>query len=121
MSTLSRVQSLQHSIFWAIDVEKTQILDDISKYPWAKSIFIPLKSRIDLKRDSNGDDGAYCQKGGYSLCYGWASGPTTWLTDYVLGFKVIERDDKVIKIQSHLGDLTFPQGTFPTPMVAIKI
>lgn len=37
-------------------------------------------------RDLHRECGAYCYKGfRHSLCHGWASGPTAWLTEYVLG------------------------------------
>jgi alpha-L-rhamnosidase len=89
--------------------------------------WLPNASRIDElvpegKKDIHGDYGAYCYKGfRHSLCHGWASGPTPWLTEYVLGVKVIEPGCKVIKIEPHLGNLTFAEGTFPTPMGIVKI
>lgn len=74
------------------------------------------------KNDIHGDFGAYCyKKFRHSLCHGWASGPTPWLTEYVLGVQIIEPGCKVIKIEPHLGDLTFAEGTFPTPYGIIKI
>jgi len=74
------------------------------------------------KKDIHGDFGNYCYKGfRHSLCHGWASGPTAWLSEYVLGVKVIEPGCKVIKIEPHLGDLKWAEGTFPTPMGIIKI
>jgi len=43
------------------------------------------------KKDIHGDFGAYCYKGfRHSLCHGWASGPTAWLSEHVLGVQVIE-------------------------------
>ncbi len=81
--------------------------------------WLPNASRIDElvpegKKDIHGD---YCYKGfRHSLCHGWASGPTPWLTEYVLGVQVMEPGCKVIKIEPQLGDLTFAEGTFPTPM-----
>lgn len=43
----------------------------------------------------------------HSLSHGWASGPTAWLSEHVLGVQVIESGCKVIKIEPHLGDLFF--------------
>lgn len=89
--------------------------------------WLPNASRIDElvpegKKDIHGDYGAYCYVGfRHSLCHGWASGPTPWLTEYVLGVKVMEPGCKVIKIEPHLGDLTFAEGTFPTPFGIVKI
>jgi hypothetical protein len=89
--------------------------------------WLPNASRIDElvpdgKKDIHGDYGAYCYKGfRHSLSHGWASGPTPWLTEYVLGVKVIAPGCKVIKIEPHLGDLTFAEGTYPTPLGIVKI
>lgn len=74
------------------------------------------------KKDIHGDFGAYCYKGfRHSLCHGWASGPTSWLSEHVLGVKVIEPGCKVVKIQPNLGDLQWVEGTFPTPFGIIEI
>ncbi|MFC1739239.1 alpha-L-rhamnosidase C-terminal domain-containing protein [Planctomycetota bacterium] len=74
------------------------------------------------KKDIHGDFGAYCYKGfRHSLCHGWASGPTPWLTEHVLGIKVIEPGCKTIKINPNLADLQWAQGSFPTPMGLVKV
>jgi alpha-L-rhamnosidase len=89
--------------------------------------WLPNAARIDEivppgKVDIHGDFGAYCYKGfRHSLCHGWASGPTPWLTEYVLGVKVIAPGCRVVKISPNLGDLQFVEGTFPTPFGLIKI
>jgi hypothetical protein len=91
--------------------------------------WLPNASRIDElvppgKKDIHGDYGAFCYKGfRHSLCHGWASGPTPWLTQYVLGVNVIAPGCRVLKIEPHLGDLTFAEGTYPTPLgiVTIKV
>ncbi|MBB5439683.1 hypothetical protein HDC92_003379 [Pedobacter sp. AK017] len=89
--------------------------------------WVPGASRIDEivpegKKDIHGDYGAYCYVGHrHSLSHGWASGPTPWLTTHVLGVKVVEPGCKVIKLEPHLGDLKFVEGTFPTPYGIVKI
>ena len=89
--------------------------------------WLPNASRIDElvpegKKDIHGDYGAYCYVGfRHSLCHGWASGPTSWLTEHVLGIKVVEPGCKTIKIQPHLGDLKFAEGSFPTPFGLVKV
>ncbi|RZM22704.1 MAG: alpha-L-rhamnosidase [Pedobacter sp.] len=89
--------------------------------------WVPNASRIDElvpagKVDIHGDYGAYCYVGfRHSLCHGWASGPTAWLTEHVLGIKVMEAGSKVIKVTPHLGDLKFAEGTFPTPYGLVKV
>jgi len=57
----------------------------------------------------------------HSLSHGWASGPTAWLTAHVLGVKVMASGSAVIKIEPHLGNLKFVEGTFPTPKGVVSI
>ena len=89
--------------------------------------WLPGASRIDElpkpgEKDIHGDYGAYCYIGfRHSLCHGWASGPTPWLTEHVLGIKVIEPGCRAIEIKPHLGDLKFAEGTFPTPYGLVKV
>ncbi len=74
------------------------------------------------KKDIHGDFGAYCYPGfRHSFCHGWASGPTAWMTEQVLGVQVIEAGCKVLKITPNLGDLEWVEGTFPTPYGIVKI
>jgi hypothetical protein len=74
------------------------------------------------KKDIHGDFGNYCYKGfRHSLCHGWASGPTAWLSEHVLGVKIVEPGCKAIQISPHLGDLQWVEGTFPTPQGIVKV
>src|SRR5947209_11779415 len=67
-------------------------------------------------------DSSYCYIGfRHSLCHGWASGPTPWLTEHVLGIQVVESGCRVIRITPHLGDLQWAEGTFPTPRGIVKV
>lgn len=76
----------------------------------------------DGKIDIHGAYGAYCYIGfRHSFSHGWASGPTSWLTEHVLGIKVLEPGCKTIKVEPHLGDLKFVEGSFPTPYGVVKI
>jgi alpha-L-rhamnosidase len=56
-----------------------------------------------------------------SLCHGWSGGPTAWLSREVLGIRVLEPGFKKIRIEPHLGDLTFAKGTFPAPQGLIRV
>lgn len=84
-------------------------------------------SRIDEmpkpgQKDIHGDFGGYCYVGfRHSLSHGWASGPTPWLTEHVLGIKVVEAGCKTIRISPNLGDLQFAEGTYPTPLGILKV
>ncbi len=76
----------------------------------------------DGKNDIHGDFGSYCYKGfRHSLCHGWASGPTAWLSEHVLGIRIVEPGCTVVKIEPHLGDLDWAEGTYPTPRGIIKV
>ena len=74
------------------------------------------------RNDIHRDFGKYCYIGlRHSLCHGWSSGPTSWLTQHVLGFSVVEAGCKTLQIRPHLGDLQWAEGTFPTPAGIVKV
>jgi len=74
------------------------------------------------KVDVHATYGKYCYIGfRHSLCHGWASGPTAWLSQHVLGVEVVEPGCKTVRIRPNLGDLQWVEGTYPTPVGAIKI
>ena len=74
------------------------------------------------KKDLHGDFGDYCYLGfRHSLCHGWASGPTAWLSQNVLGVRPLEPGCKRVRITPQLGQLTWAEGTYPTPLGPIKI
>jgi hypothetical protein len=89
--------------------------------------WIPGAGRIDElpgpgKKDIHGSYGAYCYKGfRHSLCHGWASGPTAWLSRCVLGVEIVEPGCKTIRVAPHLGDLAWVEGVYPTPKGPVKI
>jgi hypothetical protein len=89
--------------------------------------WLPNASRIDElvpegKVDIHGDFGAYCYVGHrHSFAHGWASGPTSWLSEHVLGIKVAEPGGKAYSVKPNLGNLTFAEGTFPTKYGLIKV
>lgn len=74
------------------------------------------------KKDIHGDCGAYCYEGfRHSFCHGWASGPTAFLSQTVLGVKPAEPGFKRVLIAPHLGNLKWAEGTYPTPLGPIKV
>jgi len=89
--------------------------------------WLPNAARIDElvpagKKDIHGDFGAYCYKGfRHSLCHGWASGPTAWLSQHVLGVVPLEPGCKRVRITPALGDLLWAEGSYPTPHGPIRI
>ena len=118
----------------------TEAMDLISKY-WGKMIDLGATTfwedfnykdaqnaaRIDEivpegKFDIHADGGAWCYVGlRHSFCHGWASGPTTWLSRHVLGIEPVGVGFKQVKVEPHLGDLEWAEGTFPTPYGVIKV
>lgn len=84
-------------------------------------------SRIDElpqegKMDVHATYGGYCYRGyRHSLCHGWASGATPWLSENVLGIKILEQGCCKVKIEPHLGDLDWAEGTYPTPYGEIYV
>ncbi len=76
----------------------------------------------DSKNDIHADYGDYCYKGlRHSFCHGWASGPTAWLTEHVLGFQVLEPGCKTISIKPNLGNLKWVRGSLPTPYGIVEV
>ena len=74
------------------------------------------------KKDIHGDFGKFCYtQFRHSLCHGWASGPTAFMSEYVLGVKILEPGCKKVQIVPHLGDLKWVKGTYPTPYGVIHI
>lgn len=74
------------------------------------------------KVDVHAQYGNYCYKGlRNSFCHGWASGPTAWLSQHVLGITVLEAGCRKVKIEPHLGDLQWVEGTYPTPYGIISV
>ncbi len=108
--------------YWGgmLDMGATTFWEDFS-LDWMKGT-----NRIDELGDPGkkniGDYGAYCYPGfRHSLCHGWASGPTAWMSHYVLGIMPVEPGCKTVTIDPHLGDLHFVEGTYPTPYGLIKV
>lgn len=74
------------------------------------------------KIDVHSTYGDYCYKGlRHSFCHGWASGPTSWLSENVLGIKILEPGCKKIAVEPHLGNLDWVEGTYPTPLGVISV
>ena len=74
------------------------------------------------KKDIHGDCGAYCYEGfRHSLCHGWASGPTAWLSRHVLGVSPAAPGFTKARIAPVLGDLAWAEGTYPTPQGPIRV
>lgn len=78
----------------------------------------PSWPKQDFHRHLNADDGT-----GYfvSLCHGWSSGATDWLTECVLGVHSTGAGFKTCTIRPDLGDLAWVEGDVPTPRGPIHV
>jgi len=56
-----------------------------------------------------------------SLSHGWSSGPTSFLTEHILGVQPTGGGFQSVLIQPHLGDLKWAEGTVPTPHGSIHL
>jgi len=108
--------------YWGamLDLGATTFWEDFDILDTANS------SRIDElipqnKVDIHGDFGEYCYVGfRHSLCHGWASGPTAWLSQHVLGINISNAGNSV-EITPNLGDLQWAKGSFPTKYGVLKV
>lgn len=111
------------SAFWGamLDFGATTFWEDFD-LAWTENA-----ARIDElvppgKKDLHGDFGAYCYRGfRHSLCHGWASGPTAWLSQNVLGVVPLEPGCKRVRIAPRLGRLAWAEGAYPTPHGPIQV
>jgi alpha-L-rhamnosidase len=55
------------------------------------------------------------------LAHGWGSGPTSALSKYVLGVRPVEPGYKTWLIEPQTGDLSWAEGTVPTPYGPIEV
>lgn len=74
------------------------------------------------RKDVHGGYGAYCYVGfRHSLCHGWASGPTAWLSEHVLGVTPLEPGCRTVRVVPQLGRLQWAEGSYPTPLGPIRV
>jgi len=109
--------------YWGamLDLGATTFWEDFD-IDWMKNAAHIDEIVPDGKVDVHKTYGAYCyNKFRHSFCHGWASGPTSWITQYVLGVNVLEPGCEKIKLEPHLGDLQWVKGTFPTPYGVVEI
>ncbi len=109
--------------YWGamLDLGATTFWEDFN-LEWTKDAARIDEFAAEGKRDIHRDYGDYCYLSyRHSLCHGWASGPTAWLTQHVLGVGVEEAGCRTLRITPHLGDLKWAEGTFPTPLGTVSI
>ena len=109
--------------FWGamIDLGATSFWEDFNMN-WRNNAARIDELTPEGKVDVHGTYGDYCYRGyRHSLCHGWASGPCPWLTRHVLGISIAEPGCRELRIEPHLGDLQFAEGTFPTPYGTVRV
>lgn len=109
--------------YWGamLDLGATTFWEDFN-LDWAENAGRIDELLPDGKIDLHADYGDYCYVGlRHSLCHGWASGPTAWLSEHVLGIQVLEPGCKKVRIEPHLADLEWVEGSFPTPYGPIRV
>ncbi len=74
------------------------------------------------KHDVHREYGKHCYtQFRHSLCHGWASGPTAFLSKHVLGIHILEPGCRVIEIKPNLCGLKWVKGKYPTPLGVIEV
>jgi hypothetical protein len=74
------------------------------------------KSNPHLSLQADGTSGYFV-----SLAHGWSAGPTTWLTENILGITPLDPGYGTVDIHPDLLDLAWAYGAVPTPHSLIKI
>ena len=68
------------------------------------------------------EGGAHCYLGyRRSLCHGWSAGPLSWISEFLLGIKILAPGCKRVEVKPHLAGLSFLRGTYPTPYGNISV
>lgn len=111
------------SDYWGgmLDMGATTFWEDFN-VEWMKNSARIDQITPDGMNDIHGDFGDYCYPSfRHSLCHGWSAGVTAWLTENVLGIRVIEPGCKVLEVKPYLGDLEWAEGSYPTPYGVVKV
>lgn len=109
--------------FWGgmVDLGATSFWEDFN-LDWAKNATGIDEFPAEGKDDIHGSFGAYCYPSfRHSLCHGWASGPTAWMSEHILGVQILAPGCRKVRVTPHLGDLEWVEGTYPTPKGNIHI
>ena len=111
------------STYWGamLDFGATTFWEDFD-LEWTENA-VPIDQLVPPgKRDIHGDCGAHCYVGfRHSLCHGWASGPTAWLSQHVLGVQPLEPGFARVRVVPNLGNLEWAEGAYPTPKGPIVV
>ena len=109
--------------YWGamLDYGATTFWEDFD-LAWTKNAARIDQPVPDGKIDIHGDYGKYCYVGlRHSLCHGWASGPTSWMIEHVLGFRPLEPGSAQLRVKPALAGLEWAEGAFPTPRGVVRV
>ena len=109
--------------YWGamLDLGATTFWEDFD-IKWVENAYRIDELPQDGKNDVHGDFGKFCYTQlRHSLCHGWASGPTAFLSRHILGILPVEPGYKRIQLKPQLGNLTFAEGKIPTPHGEIAV
>jgi len=74
------------------------------------------------KTDIHADFGDYCYKGlRHSLSHGWSCGPAPFMSDRLLGVKILEPGGSKISVTPDTAGLEYVRGTVPTARGIITV
>jgi len=109
--------------YWGgmLDYGATTFWEDFD-LDWLKNTSPITELPVPGKDDLHADFGNYCYKGlRHSLCHGWASGPTPFLSERILGVKFLTPGGRKIAVKPDLCGLEFVSGSVPTRFGKVKI
>ena len=109
--------------YWGamLDFGATTFWEDFD-LTWTENAFGIDQLPVPGKKDIHGDFGKHCYIGlRHSLCHGWAGGPTAFLSDAVLGVKILKPGYREVSVQPDLCGLEYVRGSVPTPFGPIEI
>lgn len=79
---------------------------------------LPRQGEADVHRDF----GKHCYtQYRHSLCHGWASAPTAFLSRDIVGLDIAEPGCGALTLSPHLGDLEWAEVSYPTPHGPVDI
>ena len=104
-----------------LDLGATTFFEDFD-LEWTKGAK-PLDSLLAPgEYDVHGDTGGHCYRGyRHSLCHGWSAGVVPFLSEYVLGVRFAAAGCRKVEIRPDLGDLTWAEGSVPTPQGVLNV
>lgn len=72
--------------------------------------------------DIHGDCGKFCYtQFRHSLCHGWASGPTSFLSQCITGIEILEPGCKKVRVKPELCGFEYIKTKYPTPFGIIEV